>query len=77
MWTLLLASMVHMINTAIMPAVNRIATVAFPQYSLASIQTVLSLTGIMMPCVSLQTAILIGRAADQEAVVVIGLFILG
>ena len=78
MWTVFLVSMVQMVNMAIMPAVNQIATVAFPELSLSSIQTVLSLTGIIMPCVSLLSALLIRHGyVTKKAVVVFGLFALG
>jgi MFS family permease len=78
MWTAFMASLMHMIGMAITPAINRIATTAFPQHPLASIQTALSLSGIVMPCVSLLTAILIRRGfLTKKDVVVIGLFILG
>ncbi len=43
MWTVFMVSLLQMINMAIMPAVNRIATDAFPQFTLSSIQIVLSL----------------------------------
>jgi hypothetical protein len=61
MWTVFMASLMHMIGMAITPAINRMATSAFPEHTLAGIQTVVSLSGIVMPCVSLLTAILIRR----------------
>ncbi len=78
MWTAFMASLMHMIGMAITPAINRIATTAFPQHPLASIQTALSLSGIVMPCVSLLTAILIRRGfLTKKDVVVIGFLFSG
>ena len=78
MWTVFVVSMMQMINMAIMPAVNQMKTVAFPDMSLSSIQTMLSLTGIVMPCVSLLSAMLIRHGVvTKKQVVVFGLFALG
>ncbi len=78
MWTVFMVSLLQMINMAIMPAVNRIATDAFPQFTLSSIQTVLSLTGIVMPCTSLLSALLLRPGlVTKKAVVIFGLFMLG
>ena len=75
MWTVFMVSLLQMINMAIMPAVNRIATDAFPQFTLSSIQTVLSLTGIVMPCTSLLSALLLRHGlVTKKAVVIFGLF---
>ncbi len=77
MWTVFMVSMVQMVNMAIMPAVNQM-TIAFPELSLSSIQTMLSLTGIVMPCASLLSALLIRHGfVTKKQVVVFGLFMLG
>lgn len=77
MWTIFMVSMLQLVNMAIAPAVRQI-TLAFPQYSLSSIQTAISISGIIMPSISLISAMLIRRGlVAKKDVVVTGLFILG
>lgn len=77
MWTIFMVSSVQMIGLAITPAVKQI-TLAFPQYPLSRIQTVISISGIVMPCISLLSAAVIRRGlVTKKAVIICGLTVLG
>ncbi len=78
MWTVLIVSLVQMIGSATAPAMNIIKTTVFAQYPLSKIQTVMALTGLISPVVSLISAELIRRGlVTKKSVVLTGLFTLG
>jgi MFS family permease len=78
MWAVFMISMLQMPALAIMPSLNLMQTVAFPNHSLSEIQTVLALSSLVMPCVSLLSAAAVRRGlVTKKTLVVTGLFILG
>lgn len=78
MWTVWAVSLLQMIGSAIAPAMNIIKTTVFTQYPLSKIQTVMALTGLVSPFVSLLSAELIRRGLlTKKRVVLTGLFTLG
>ena len=78
MWTVFIISLLQMVGLAVTPALNQMKTVAFPQVPLSGLQTVLALSSLVMPGVSLLTAAAIRRGiVTKKSVVVTGLFILG
>jgi MFS family permease len=78
MWTIFMVSLLQMAGMAISPALNQMKTVAFPQYSLFAIQTVLAISSLTMPCVSLLSAAAIRRGfITKRSTVAVGLFALG
>jgi MFS family permease len=78
MWTVWVVSLIQMLNTALSPAMNLMKTVVFSQYPLSTIQTVMSLSGLVSPFVALLSADLIRRGfVTKRSVVLTGLFTLG
>lgn len=78
MWTVWAVSLLQMIGSATAPAMNIIKTSVFAQYPFSQIQTVMALSGLVSPFVSLLTAELIRRGLiTKKAVVLGGLFTLG
>lgn len=78
MWTVWAVSLLQMIGAAVAPAMNIIKTTVFTQYPLSTIQTVMALTGLVSPFVSLLSAELIRRGIiTKKSVVLTGLFTLG
>lgn len=78
MWTVWSVSLLQMIGSVMAPAMNIIKTSVFSEYPLSQIQTVIALTGLVSPVVSLLSAELIRRGwLTKKAVVLTGLFTLG
>lgn len=78
MWAVLLIAAVQMPNLALSPSIHQINTVAFPNSSLALVQTVMQMPNIISPVVSLLTALLISRGiVSKKTVIVSGLFLVG
>jgi MFS family permease len=78
MWTVWIVSLIQMIGSAMSPAMNVIKTSVFSQYPLSTIQTVMSLSGLVSPFVALLSAELIRRGlVTKRNVVLTGLFTLG
>jgi MFS family permease len=78
MWTVWVVSLIQMISASIAPAMNIIKTSVFSEVPLSTIQTVMMLTGLVSPMVSLLSAELIRRGAvTKKSVVLFGLFALG
>ncbi|MCL2401716.1 MAG: MFS transporter [Oscillospiraceae bacterium] len=74
MWTILLIALVQMAQPAITPGIDQIATDVFPEWSLQTIQTVMSLPSVMSIFAGVITAILVGFGlATKKALVVFGL----
>ena len=61
MWSILLIALFQMPSVAITPAINKMYTDVFSDKPLALVQTVVSITGLMGPIVSLMWAFLIRR----------------
>ena len=77
MWTLLVIALVQMPMLALTPAINLIQTQAFPDKTLAQIQTVLGLTNLVSVATSIVAAFLINRGkATKKSAVVFGLVML-
>lgn len=77
MWTVWAVSLLQMIGTAMAPAMNIIKTSVFAQYPLSQIQTVMAMTGLVSPAISLLSAELIRRGIlTKKSVVLTGLFTL-
>ncbi len=72
MWTILIIALVQMPVLALTPAIHLIQTNAFPDRSLAEVQTVMGLANLVAPLTSIFVALLIncGRATKKGAVVV-------
>lgn len=78
MWTVWAVSLLQMIGSATAPAMNIMKTTVFAQYPLAQLQTVMALTGLVSPVISLTSAELIRRGLlRKKTVVVTGLVTLG
>jgi MFS family permease len=74
MWTILLIALVQMAQPAITPGIDQIATDVFPEWSLQTIQTVMSLPSVMSIFAGVVTAILVGCGlATKKALVIFGL----
>lgn len=77
MWTILIIALVQMPILALTPAINLIQTQAFPEKTLAQVQTVMALTNLVSPLTSVVVAFLINRGkATKKGAVVIGLVLL-
>lgn len=77
MWTLLVIALVQMPGLALTPAINLIQTQAFPNKTLADVQTALAWTNLVSPLTSIVVAFLINRGIfTKKGVVVAGLLIL-
>lgn len=61
MWSILMIALFQMPSVGITPAINKMYTEIFTDKPLATVQTVVSITGIMGPIVSLSWAFLIRR----------------
>lgn len=61
MWTILIIALVQMPALALSPAIHLIQTQAFPDKTLAQVQTVMGLTNLASPLVSVLAALLINR----------------
>ncbi len=74
MWTILIIALVQMPVLALTPAIHLIQTNAFPDRSLAEVQTVMGLANLVAPLTSIFVALLINRGrATKKGAVVIGL----
>ena len=77
MWTILIIALVQMPVLALTPAIHLIQTNAFPDRSLAEVQTVMGLANLVAPLTSIFVALLINRGrATKKGAVVIGLILL-
>lgn len=77
MWTILIIALVQMPALALTPAINLIQTKAFPDRTLADVQTALASTNLISPVVSILAAVLINRGVfTKKGVVVVGLLTL-
>jgi MFS family permease len=61
MWTILIIALVQMPGLALSPAINLIETLAFPEKSLAEVQTVIGLTNLAAPVTSIIAMLFINR----------------
>lgn len=78
MWAVLLIAVVQMPSLALSPSINQITTVAFPNSSLALVQTAMQMPNIISPFVTILMALLISRAIiSKKTVIVSGLFLVG
>jgi MFS family permease len=74
MWTILIIALVQMPALALSPAIHLIQTQAFPDKTLAQVQTVMGLTNLASPLVSVLAALLINRGLiSKKAAAVAGL----
>jgi MFS family permease len=77
MWTILIIALVQMPALAMTPAINQIQTHAFPDKSLAEVQTALAWTNLVSPLMSIIVMVFINRGIfTKKGVVVAGLLIL-
>jgi MFS family permease len=77
MWTILIIALVQMPALALTPAINQIQTHAFPDKTLAQIQTALAWTNLVSPVMSIVVMFFINRGIfTKKGVVVAGLLIL-
>jgi len=77
MWTILIIAFVQMPGLALTPAINSIQTQAFPNKTLADVQTALAWTNLVSPLTSIIAAFFINkRLVTKKSVVVAGLLIL-
>jgi MFS family permease len=61
MWTILIIALVQMPGLALSPAINLIQTQAFPENSLAKVQTVIGLTNLAAPLTSILAMLFINK----------------
>ena len=77
MWTILIIALVQMPGLALTPAINQIQTHAFPDKTLAQVQTALAWTNLVSPLMSIVVMFFINRGIfTKKGVVVAGLLIL-
>ncbi len=77
MWTILVIALVQMPMLALMPAINLIQTVAFPERSLAEVQTAVSMTNLFAPITAIIAATFINRGKlTKKTAIIIGLCLL-
>lgn len=77
MWTILIIALVQMPGLALTPAINQIQTHAFPDKTLAQVQTALAWTNLVSPLMSIVAMIFINKGIfTKKGVVVTGLLIL-
>jgi MFS family permease len=74
MWTMLIIALVQMPSLALSPAIHLIQTQAFPERTLAQVQTVMGMTNLFWPLTSAVVAFLINRGlVTKKGAVVFGL----
>ena len=74
MWTILIIALIQMPQFALLPATNLIATEVFPDRGLPTIQTVMSLPGIVAVFAGVLSAMLVrNRFVSKKAMTVFGL----
>ena len=77
MWTILIIALVQMPGLALTPAINQIQTVAFPDKTLAQVQTALAWTNLVSPLMSIVAMVFINRGIfTKKGAVVAGLLLL-
>ena len=77
MWTILIVALVQMPNLALSPAIDTIQTKAFPDRTLAEIQTVISSLNLVSLIMSVIAAFLINKGViSKKFAVAFGLFVL-
>ncbi len=77
MWTMLIIALVQMPALALTPAIHLIQTQAFPEKTLAQVQTVMGLSNLVWPLTSIVVAFLINRGkVTKKGAVVFGLVLL-
>ena len=77
MWTILIIALVQMPGLALTPAINEIQTHAFPDKTLAQVQSALALSSLISPLASIFAVIFIDRGIfTKKGVVVAGLSML-
>lgn len=77
MWTILIIALVQMPTLALSPAINLIQTLAFPDKTLAQVQTVMGLTNLASPIASIVAMLLINKGTiSKKKAVVTGLLLL-
>ncbi len=77
MWTILIIALVQMPMLALTPAFNLIQTIAFPDKSLAQVQTVMGLTNFVSPLTSIVVMLLINSGkVTKKGAVIVGLILL-
>jgi MFS family permease len=77
MWTMLIIALVQMPSLALSPAIHLIQTQAFPERTLAQVQTVMGMTNLFWPLTSAVVVFLINRGfVTKKGAVVFGLVLL-
>ena len=77
MWTILIIALVQMPGLALTPAINLIQTSAFPDKTLAQVQTALAWANLVSPLMSIVAMVFINRGIfTKKGVVVAGLLLL-
>lgn len=77
MWAIYIVALIEMPGFALTPGINQMKTTAFPEMSLALIQTGLALASLAQPVTAFCTALLVNRRiATKKMVILFGLCLL-